>query len=247
MPDSPKPIEHNESTPEEKKRSQFLALARRYYLVYFRYVDYKGNQNNPESIIAEESLYEAQLAIANEIDHFDLDETVKTELLWQAKKEYLQLPNSMFLNNKAMELIELESENYQFELISYPFDEIKHSAPLWLQNILENDDNAKLLLCYDSQHRIVGATLFMEIIHGNDGFVYINYQRATKQTPGAGLMMLKYVIDLYRHNKAFSKVALLTALIPRGLGNLGFVPSDEQPNLMWDSIGYECPLREMKE
>ena len=228
--------------PENEKERDFLDLAKRFFEAYYNYVDHRADKKDPENKASEEKLWDAQLALRGEIDAFDMNDESKVSLLWQVKKDFLQIPKSMYLSEKAMDLINEESGRYEFEVVSYPYDEVKYSAPDWLLNMLVHNDSGKLILCRDEAFRIVGVTVMTELT--KEGMIYIDHQRAGKHNPAVGLIMLKYAIDLYRNNKSFSKIILITPLIPRGLGNLGFNLSEDMQEAMFDWNGYECQLGE---
>lgn len=233
--------EHKEvdysSKENEQRETQFASLVDR-YLEEFSKIDIDENSAEATRLI---DLFQTDLNSSG------LPSDKAKTIFWETKKKFLHLPESLNVSHEAMRRIENNFSQYKLEVFNDPFEDLMVSLPLWAQKALDSYSCGHAMICRDKNDEIIGITLFTA--YGDDeydvenSFVYVQYQRALNEAPGAGLMMLDQVIEGYESNPNFSKVTLQTAKIPRGLGNLGFKISDYQENNNFRAmVNYDRPI-----
>lgn len=214
-----------EQSPEDLENA-FLILAKNYF-------DALASRDN--------EVHSTCPNLKSQLEAFELPGERKDELLSQVKAEFFHLPESMRISDEAIKKIEQTGQRYEFEFISAPYEEIRYSAPDWVLDLLDDNPDGRVLLCL-ADRRIVGISNLIE--EQAQESVHVQYQQAAINHPGAGLLMLEKIIEEYSGISSFSRITLLTRSLPRGLGNLGFVLSDSQPDPYKDWYNYERPLRD---
>lgn len=194
-------------------------------------------------------LGELQTTLKNLED--DIPPSKRADIINEEKASILNLPESLLLSPRAMELTEARWSKYHIEFYGQSGDPRRFGEEL-KQKIVAVDDGLDyfitlgydMAIYYDSDD-VVGASAY-SVRTGKNGEqdMYIEYQAAKNDHPGAGLGMLVQLIGKAKE-LGFSYVTLRTAKLPLGLGNLGFhlIPGDEHLEAMLD---YRLDLESSK-
>lgn len=157
----------------------------------------------------------------------------------EAKKQGLNIPESMFLSEKAYFLVKNSWRKYQFynnKLFNFP-DIIKRRL---LDSNLHSDELNEETMVAIKDGVVVGYTRYVVRKGLNGKEMGIIYQWARPENPGIGLGMLNELIPIAK-KLGCSCIYLTTDRLPKGLGNLGF-EFDEERNHLLTMVVYNLDL-----